>query len=41
MNLDFPEVAKQFRTELRQFITEELPDWWTLLFNHDERVTEA
>lgn len=41
MNLEFPEVAEQFRTDLRQFIAEELPDWWTHLFNHDERVTGA
>lgn len=41
MNFEFPAAAEQFRNELRQFITEELPDWWTHLFNHDERVTEA
>ena len=40
MNFAFPAVAEQFRAELRQFIAEELPDWWTHLFNDDERVPE-
>ena len=38
MNFDLPESAEQFRTELREFLDEELPDWWTHLFNVDERV---
>lgn len=41
MNLELPPSAEQFRTELREFIAKEIPDWWTHLFNHDERVTEA
>ena len=38
MHFDLPESAEQFRTELRAFLDEELPDWWTHLFNVDERV---
>lgn len=38
MNFDLPESAEQFRSELRKFLDEELPDWWTHLFNVDERV---
>lgn len=41
MNLDFPAEADKFRAELREFIAKELPDWWTHLFNHDERVTQT
>ena len=40
MNFRFPAAAEQFRAELRQFIAEELPDWWTHLFNDDDRVPE-
>lgn len=40
MNFEFPEAAEQFRIELREFIAAELPDWWTHLFNHDERVPD-
>ena len=38
MNFELPESAEQFRTELRQFLDEELPDWWTHLFSVDERT---
>ena len=38
MNFELPESAEQFRSELRKFLDEELPDWWTHLFNVDERV---
>lgn len=40
MNFDFPESAEQFRAELREFIAEQVPDWWTHLFSADERVPE-
>lgn len=38
MELEFPPSAEQFRRELREFIDKELPEWWTHLFNADERV---
>lgn len=38
MQFELPESAEQFRTELNQFLDDELPDWWTHLFNVDERT---
>lgn len=38
MNFEFPPEAEEFRLELRQFIADELPDWWTHMFYDDERV---
>ena len=38
MNFEFPEAAEEFRAQLRQFLADEIPDWWTHLFSDDERV---
>ena len=38
MDFDFPAEAQAFRAELRQFLADEVPDWWTHLFSEDERV---
>lgn len=38
MEFAFPAAAEAFRAELRAFIRQELPDWWTGLFANDERV---
>lgn len=38
MNFEFPAAAEEFRMELRQFLADELPDWWTHMFYDDERV---
>ncbi len=38
MDFDFPADAEAFRSELREFLAEELPDWWTNMFANDERV---
>lgn len=41
MHFALPGSAEQFRSDLRQFLDDELPDWWTHLFNEDERVLDA
>ncbi len=38
MNFEYPPAAEQFRSELRQFLAEELPEWWNRLFVDDERI---
>lgn len=38
MEFEFPAEAERFRTELRAFMAEELPDWWMSLFHDDERI---
>ncbi len=38
MDFQFPPSAEAFRTELREFLDEELPDWWNRLFVDDERI---
>ena len=38
MNFEYPVAAEQFRSELRQFLAEEIPAWWKTLFADDERV---
>lgn len=38
MQFEFPAAAEEFRTELKAFMKEELPDWWYSLFAHDERI---
>ena len=38
MDFGFPAAAEKFRVELRDFIEEELPDWWVDLFTDDERI---
>ena len=29
MEFEFPAEAEAFRTELREFLRQELPSWWT------------
>ncbi|MDP6692020.1 MAG: acyl-CoA dehydrogenase family protein [Alphaproteobacteria bacterium] len=38
MDFSFPEPTEAFRTELRQFLREELPEWWSGIFGDDERM---
>lgn len=38
MDFRFPEPAVAFRRELRAFLQEELPEWWTGIFCDDERM---
>ena len=38
MEFEFPADAEAFRTELREFMREELPSWWTQMFADDERA---
>ena len=38
MDFEFPADAEAFRAELREFLDQELPDWWTQLFDEDERI---
>jgi alkylation response protein AidB-like acyl-CoA dehydrogenase len=39
MDFDFRPEEKQFRAEVREFLKQELPDWWRGLFSDDDRVT--
>ena len=39
MDFDFRPEEKQFREEVREFLKQELPDWWRGLFSDDDRVT--
>lgn len=41
LRFELPESAEQFRSDLRQFLADELPDWWTHLFNEDDRVADV
>ena len=38
MDFEYPTEAEVFRTELRQFLKEELPPWWTNTWVDDDRV---
>jgi alkylation response protein AidB-like acyl-CoA dehydrogenase len=38
MDFEFTEAEQHFRAELRQFLADELPDWWRSLFVGDERT---
>jgi len=38
MEFEYPAAAEEFRTELKTFLKEELPDWWEHTWVHDERV---
>ncbi len=38
MDFNFPEAAEAFRGELRAFLNEELPEWWTGIFSGDDRM---
>ena len=38
LNFDYPAAAEAFRRELRAFIAEELPSWWTNFLVDDERA---
>lgn len=37
MNFEYPAEAEAFRTELRAFMKEEIPSWWTNILADDER----
>lgn len=38
MDLDFPAKAEAFRTDVREFLRQELPSWWTNFLADDDRV---
>ena len=38
MNFEYPADAEAFRAELRQFLNEELPSWWTDTWVDDDRI---
>ena len=38
MNFEYPAEAEAFRTELREFLDQELPEWWTDTWVDDDRV---
>ena len=38
MDFEYPADAEAFRTELRQFLKEELPPWWTDTWVDDDRI---
>lgn len=38
MEFRFPTEVEKFRDELKEFIAEELPEWWIDLFDNDDRV---
>ena len=38
MEFEYPAEAEVFRTELRQFLKEELPPWWTNTWVDDDRI---
>ena len=38
MEFEFPAAANRFRAELREFLAQELPDWWSSLWDEDERI---
>jgi alkylation response protein AidB-like acyl-CoA dehydrogenase len=38
MDFAFPEPAEAFRKQLRAFLNEELPDWWSGIFADDDRM---
>jgi len=38
MDFDFQPEEKAFREEVREFLKQELPDWWHGLFYEDDRV---
>ena len=38
MDFEYPADAEAFRTELREFLEQEIPSWWTSLFAHDDRI---
>ena len=38
MNFEYPADAESFRSELRSFLTEELPPWWTDTWVEDDRI---
>ena len=38
MDFEYPAEAAAFRTELRAFLDEEIPSWWTNLFAYDDRI---
>lgn len=37
MNFEYPAVAEAFRAELRAFMKEEIPSWWTNILADDDR----
>lgn len=38
MEFKFPAEVEKFRGELKEFIEQELPEWWVDLFTDDERI---
>ncbi|MYK83083.1 MAG: acyl-CoA dehydrogenase, partial [Gammaproteobacteria bacterium] len=38
MDFEYPKEAVAFRTELRAFLDQEIPSWWTNLFAYDDRI---
>ncbi|HEX4108329.1 MAG TPA: acyl-CoA dehydrogenase family protein [Solirubrobacteraceae bacterium] len=38
MDFAFTQEEERFREELREFLVQELPDWWVGMFAHDERI---
>lgn len=40
MNFEYPAEAESFRAELRAFMREEIPSWWTYILADDERSYE-
>ena len=38
MEFEYPAEAEAFRSELRQFLKEELPPWWTNTWVDDDRI---
>ena len=38
MDFEYPAEAAAFRTELRAFLDQEIPSWWTNLFAYDDRI---
>lgn len=38
MEFEFPAEVTKFREELREFIEQELPEWWVDLFDDDDRI---
>lgn len=37
MNFEYPAEAEAFRAELREFMKQEIPSWWTNILQDDER----
>ena len=36
MHFEYPAKAEAFRTELREFMDQEIPDWWSNILSDDE-----